>query len=107
MFRTWKYETDRPLSLEALREVAAKLPVNIYRAKGVVYAAEPPGRRVVLQVVGRRVDISLADEWQGRPRRTRIVAIGAPGSADEDSLQRLFDEAIAEGRIGGQGGELS
>ncbi|MGH8648303.1 MAG: CobW family GTP-binding protein, partial [Burkholderiales bacterium] len=35
-FSTWSYETDQPLSLEALREVAARLPVNIYRCKGVV-----------------------------------------------------------------------
>ena len=32
-FSTWNYETNRPLSLEALREAARKLPENIYRAK--------------------------------------------------------------------------
>src|SRR5208337_3440506 len=36
-FSTWSFETDRPLSLEALRTAASKLPANIYRAKGVVY----------------------------------------------------------------------
>ena len=75
-FSTWSYETDQPLSLEALRQVASKLPANIYRAKGVIYVAEVPERRAVLQVVGRRVDISLDDEWKKRPPRTRIVAIG-------------------------------
>jgi G3E family GTPase len=61
-FSTWSYETDRPLSLEALREAASRLPADIYRAKGVIYAADAPKRRAVLQVVGRRVDISLEDE---------------------------------------------
>jgi G3E family GTPase len=59
-FSSWSYETDRPLLLEALREAASRLPVGIYRAKGVIYTTDAPERRAVLQVVGRRVDISLA-----------------------------------------------
>lgn len=94
MFSTWKYETDQPLSLELLREIATKLPVNIYRAKGVVYSTDEPQRRAVLQVVGRRVDISLSEPWGEATPRTRIVAIGAPGSADESSLSQLFDRAV-------------
>src|SRR5579863_8900197 len=39
VFGTWSYETDQPLALEALREVARKLPGNIYRAKGVIYSS--------------------------------------------------------------------
>ena len=35
-------------------------------------------RRAVLQVVGKRVDISLADGWKGRRPQTQIVALGAP-----------------------------
>ena len=50
-FSTWSFETDRPLSLEALRSAASKLPGNIYRAKGVVYSSDVPERRAVLQVV--------------------------------------------------------
>jgi G3E family GTPase len=33
-FSTWSYQTDQPLSLDALRETARKLPTNIYRCKG-------------------------------------------------------------------------
>jgi hypothetical protein len=51
------------MSLEALREMAKKLPGNIYRCKGVVYAADALERRAVLQVVGRRSDVALYDEW--------------------------------------------
>lgn len=94
MFSTWKYETDQPLSLESLRELAAKLPVSIYRAKGVVRSTDAPNRRAVLQVVGRRVDISLGEPWGDSAPRTRIVAIGAPGSTDESVLRQLFDRAV-------------
>lgn len=90
MFDTWSYETDRPLSLEALREAASKLPVNIYRAKGVIYTSDVPERRAVLQVVGKRVDISLADDWNGRTPRTQIVAIGAAGTFDGNLLRSTF-----------------
>ena len=51
------------MSLEAVREMAKKLPGSIYRCKGVVYSVEAPERRAVLQVVGRRSDVSLYDEW--------------------------------------------
>jgi G3E family GTPase len=91
-FSTWSYESDRPLSLEALRDTAAKLSASIYRAKGVLYTVDAPGRRAVLQGVGRRVDISLADEWRGRPSRTQIVAIGAAGAIDEDALRDRFEQ---------------
>ena len=40
-FSAWSYETDRPISLEALRETVRKLPGGIYRAKAV-YGAEAP-----------------------------------------------------------------
>ena len=69
VFRTWSYETDEPLSLEALRESAGKLPASVYRCKGVVHTVEEPDRRAILQVVGKRVDIAVGDEWNGRDRR--------------------------------------
>ena len=90
-FSTWSYETDQPLSLEALREVASRLPVSIYRCKGVIHAAEAPERRAVLQVVGKRVDISLAEEWGERSPRTRVVAIGASGAIDGQGLRERLD----------------
>lgn len=94
-FSTWSYETDRPLSLEALRETASSLPAAIYRAKGVIYAADAPERRAVLQVVGRRVDISLGDTWGARPPRTQIVAIGAAGAIDREALQDSFEQCLS------------
>jgi hypothetical protein len=49
----------------------------------------------VLQVVGRRVDISYQEEWGQRVRRTRIVAIGAPGGIDASLLEKTFDSCIS------------
>ena len=95
-FSTWTYQTDKPLSLKILREIASKLPANIYRAKGVVYALEYPSRRVILQVVGRRVDTCLEDEWGDRIPRTQIVLIGASSSIDEDQFQQKFETCLRD-----------
>ena len=95
-FSTWSYQTDQLMSLEALNEMVKKrLPGNIYRCKGVVYAAENPERRAVLQVVGRRADVALDEEWGETKPRTQIVAIGAPGSIDAQALTEHFEACVA------------
>ena len=91
VFSTCSYETDQPLALDALRETLRRLPGSVYRAKGVVYATDAPRQRVVLQVVGRRVDISIQDEWGERTPRTQIVAIGAARGMDP----KILEEALA------------
>ena len=91
LFSTWSYETDQPLSLEALRETASKLPASVYRCKGVIHAAEQPERRVILQAVGKRVDITVEHEWNGREPRSRIIVIGAVDGIDEAGLREVFD----------------
>jgi G3E family GTPase len=95
-FSTWSYETSQPLSLDALREAARKLPANIYRCKGVIHSADEPSRRAVLQVVGKRVDISLENGWGQRAPHTHIVAIGAHGTIDDEELREKFDRCLAE-----------
>jgi G3E family GTPase len=95
VFSTWSYETDQPFALEALRETVRKLPGTVYRAKGVVYSIDAPQRRAVLQVVGRRVDISIQEEWGQRAPRTQIVAIGAAGSIDAGLLEKTFAACIS------------
>ena len=93
-FSIYSYETDQPLSLEALRETTRKLPASIYRCKGVIHSIDAPARRAVLQVVGKRVDLTLEHEWGDRAPRTRIVAIGAYGTLDDALLRESFDRCV-------------
>jgi hypothetical protein len=53
---------------------------------GVIYSQDAPERRAVLQVVGKRVDFSLANGWNGRLPQTQIIAIGAPAGIDRQML---------------------
>jgi len=95
VFSTWSFETAQPLALEALRETLRKLPGTVYRAKGFVYSSDAPNRRAVLQVVGRRVYISIEEEWGERAPRTQIVAIGAAGGIDASALEKTFASCIS------------
>ena len=63
--------------------------------KGWSTRSDAPQRRAVLQVVGRRVDISLQDEWGQRAPRTQIIAIGAAGSIDASLLEKTFASCIS------------
>lgn len=94
-FSSWSYESDRPLSLKALHQTVAKLPESIYRTKGVVYATDAPERRAVLQMVGRRVEVALEKGWGERTPRTQIVAIGAPGSINAQTLTDKFEACVS------------
>ncbi len=102
-FDTWCYETHRPLSLEALRAAASNLSPSIYRAKGVVCSTEAPRHRAVLQVVGRRVEVMIGDEWDVRPPQTRIVVIGAPRAVCPQALRAVFDACVDEERPDARG----
>jgi len=100
VFSSWSYETEQPLVLETLQERLRKLPGTIYRAKGVLYTTAAPDRRAVLQVVGRRVDISIQEAWGERARRTQVVAIGAVGSIDATLLEETFRSCISQAAMG-------
>jgi G3E family GTPase len=95
LFETWSYESDRPVSLEALRKmVQRELPASVYRCKGIVFATDFPDKRLALQVVGRRTEISELDEWGKRTPLTQIVAIGAQINAQE--LNKKFNDCIEQ-----------
>lgn len=97
MFATWSYETVQPLSLENLRKMVRKdLPASVYRCKGIIYAADHPEKRIALQIVGRRTEISELDAWGERTPHTKIVAIGSASEIDLDSLTALFEGCIGE-----------
>jgi G3E family GTPase len=94
-FSTWSFHSQRPLSLEALRRLAQGLPDNVYRAKGLFQAVENPARRGILQVVGRRADLTWGAPWGDDTPATRIVVIGAASGLDEAGLRAGFEACIA------------
>ena len=57
--------------------------------QGCIYAADEPEKRIALQIVGRRTEITDLGDWGERPRRTQIVAIGS--GFDGEELRKKFD----------------
>jgi G3E family GTPase len=93
MFKTWSFESDRPMAVKALRDMVRKdLPASIHRCKGIIYAADQPDKRLTLQVVGRRAEIYQLDQWGKRKPRTQIVAIGS--SIDDNVLNNMFNACM-------------
>lgn len=93
-FAAWTFSRGRPLDGVALRATIASLPPAVLRAKGIVRLAEEPGRRFVLQLVGRRWSLERMDidgGYDGLPSaRSTIVCIGPAGQLDPARLEALF-----------------
>jgi G3E family GTPase len=90
-FATWSYTSARPLSLKVLRKALSDLPEAIFRAKGLIFLAEAPTRRAVLQVVGPRVSLVLAEPWDETPPQTQLVFLSLPDALDTVALAAIFD----------------
>ncbi len=91
VFNTWHYKSDEPLVYEALCEAVDALPTTIFRAKGLVYLKEAPDRRALMQVVGRRANLTFGEQWGEQKPRTQIVVIGSFGGVNAEVLHELFD----------------
>lgn len=99
LFAAWRLTSAQPLDGPALRRALAGLPPAVCRAKGIVSLAEAPGRRFVLQSVGRRWTLEPAEGDGGSPLESRsdIVVIGLAGQLDAAGLDALFAPARPAG----------
>jgi G3E family GTPase len=96
-FSTWSWTGNQKLSLPKLKQVLDNLPETIYRAKGIIYLEEMPAYKVVMQMVGRRYDITETDKWDAEVPKTEIVLIGEHDGFDPGKLQQEFDACIGTG----------
>jgi G3E family GTPase len=96
VFASYSWQSAAPLSLKALQKALKKLPPSLYRAKGILYVADDPTRRAVLQVAGTRITLTAGEAWADSPPQTQIVAIGAPDSFDAAALSALFESCRAD-----------
>ncbi len=89
-FESWHFSSDKPLNLGALRKTLARLPPSIYRAKGILHTTQAPERAVIMQLVGRRAELSLGHPWGDQHPRNDLVLVGAPGTLDREQLAAQF-----------------
>ena len=93
-FSTWSCDTHRAVtSLRVLNAALRELPAGILRVKGILFLSDLPDRGVVVHRVGQRTDVQPGSPWQAAPR-TRLVAIGLPGSIDSKKLDQWFEQLL-------------
>lgn len=96
IYSTWSWECDEALAMDKLRHVLERLPINVYRAKGIFYISEYPDSRAVFQMVGKRAELAIHRAWEeGEKRRSQIVVIASSNGIDSNHLQEAFEGCIA------------
>jgi len=90
-FRRWSFSTRRSLPRDSLLSALAALPDSVLRGKGMLRLAEDPTRQTILQMVGRRVELTVGAPWGIVDLRSDIVLLGTPDMPDDTTLERLFE----------------
>jgi G3E family GTPase len=96
-FDTCSFESDEAYCADALHELARRLPPSIYRAKGILRLAGRnglPDRRGILQIVGRRADLTSDRPWHPGDGPSRLVFIGAAGRLQGDRLAAIVRNCV-------------
>lgn len=96
VFATWSWETEAEVDLTAMRSALDNLPKSIFRAKGILNVREIPDKQIVLQLVGKRVNLTEGDDWDDKPRKTSIVVIGDIDAVDKSILTQEFENTLAK-----------
>lgn len=91
IFTTWHWTSLTPLSLQKFRRAIEDLPHEIYRAKGIVYLQEVPEQQGILQVVGRRISLTMGDAWGDKTPQSELVFIGSEDGIKPDELETMLD----------------
>ncbi len=95
LYGTWAYTTTKPLSRPAVQAVIDNLPVSVYRAKGILYFADEPQHRYVLQVVGKRVRLFNDGDWGQKSPQSQLVFIGQPDALDPVELKSSLNNCVS------------
>lgn len=106
VFASWSWRSEEPLSLKGVQKAVKKLPTGIFRAKGILYLADDPQHRGILQMAGTRVTLIAGDAWGDSQPYSQIVAIGTPDSFDPSEISGYFEAAVTARRETITGGIL-
>ncbi len=86
-FESFVFEQPEPIAAERLYALLSRLPERVYRVKGVIYLAERPQTRCILQATGRRAAITIDRPWNGEIPGNRIVLVAAKGTLDPSFVE--------------------
>jgi G3E family GTPase len=93
-FTTWSWTCAKPLAYQAARDALASLPPSVFRAKGFLYLAETPRERVVVHVVGQRMDMRPLGPWNGARAQTELVFVSLDPDVDQGQVRARLTQAV-------------
>ena len=83
IFSSYTWTADQPLAFQTIYHAFKTLPLSIFRAKGILQLREVDDKRVVLQMVGKRVTLAKGEPWGETKPASQIVVIGSRGIINE------------------------
>jgi G3E family GTPase len=89
-FEALSFETEQPFSADKLQSFLEQLPVDVFRAKGILWVAESDTPHV-FHLVGQRFTLDKAQ--QRTPMRNRLVLIGR--NLDRQRLRNQLEACVA------------
>lgn len=95
VFGTWIWRCAEPLSIARVQQVLDELPSKIFRAKGFLYIRGKPEKKIIFQMVGKRVSLAEGDDWESETPTSEIVLIGDSVLLDETILTQQFESTRA------------
>jgi G3E family GTPase len=89
-FTSLSFESDRPFSVRKFQTfLDDQMPVNVFRAKGILWFEESP-KRHIFHLSGKRFSLD-DDEWKGAPKN-QLVLIGQ--NLDHDALRSQIERCL-------------
>ncbi len=98
-FQTMDWTAEAPLSLPAFQRAISRLAPRIIRAKGILVAADQPGRPLLFQMVGGRATISQAPQPPSGAAMVRLVLIGPLGALDPAAVTAELDACVMADKL--------
>ncbi|MEO0374794.1 MAG: GTP-binding protein [Cyanobacteria bacterium P01_A01_bin.17] len=99
-FVSLSFQSDRPFSVRKFQHfLDEQMPLNVFRAKGILWFDESP-KRHVFHLSGKRFSLD-DEEWRGEPKN-QLVLIGQ--NLDLEGLRSQIEKCLATASSnGGQG----
>jgi len=94
-FSSYTWSEDQALAFQPIYHAFKTLPLSVFRAKGILHLRDVDDKRVIFQMVGKRVNLAKGEPWGDTKPRSQIVVIGPRGVINEQALNDLFRACIA------------
>ena len=89
-FTSISFQSDRPFSIKKFQHfLDHQLPINVFRAKGILWFDESP-KRHIFHLSGKRFSLD-DDQWKGSPKN-QLVLIGQ--DLDHDTLRSQLESCL-------------